>query len=124
MKLQLYFENRQTSCPITYSMKMLIRRAIETTLAAEHFRHPGKVEISVTFTDDEGIKEINRTYRRIDAPTDVLSFPQYDFTDGSEPANEPELALGDIVLSLERAAAQAELDRIESMPDADAQAAT
>ena len=32
-------------------------------------------EINVVFTDNEGIKAINKEYRAIDAPTDVLSFP-------------------------------------------------
>ena len=107
MKLQLYFQNSQEVCPITYSLKMLIRAAISETLEAEHFVGYDQVEISVTFADDEGIRAINREYREIDRPTDVLSFPQYDFADGSEPEEEPVVVLGDIVLSLERAAAQA-----------------
>ncbi len=107
MKLQLYFQNSQEFCPITYSLKMLIRAAIAETLEAEHFVAYDRVDISVTFADNEGIRAINREYRNIDAPTDVLSFPQYDFTDGSEPEDEPVVVLGDIVLSLERAAEQA-----------------
>ena len=54
-------------------------------------------EISITFTDSEGIRELNRTYRNIDEPTDVLSFPLLD----DEPVGLPELpvlALGDIVI--------------------------
>ena len=108
MKLQLYFQNSQSTCPITYSMKMLIRSAIAETLEAKHFVAYDHVDISVTFADNEGIRAINREYRKIDAPTDVLSFPQYDFADGSEPEDEPVVVLGDIVLSLERAAEQAE----------------
>ncbi len=108
MKLQLYFQNSQSAHPITYSMKMLIRSAIAETLEAEHFVAYDRVDISVTFADNEGIRAINREYRKIDAPTDVLSFPQYDFADGSEPEDEPVVVLGDIVLSLERAAEQAE----------------
>ena len=107
MKLQLYFQNSQSACPIIYSLKMLIRCAIAETLEAEHFVDHDRVDISVTFADNEGIRAINRAYREIDRPTDVLSFPQYDFAAGSEPGNEPIVVLGDIVLSLERAAAQA-----------------
>lgn len=107
MKLQLYFQNSQEICPITYSLKMLIRAAIAETLEAEHFVTHDRVDISVTFTDNAGIRAINREYRKIDVPTDVLSFPQYAFTDGSEPAGEPIVVLGDIVLSLERAREQA-----------------
>ncbi len=107
MKLQLYFENCQEICPITYSLKMLIRAAIAETLEAEHFVSYDQVDISVTFADNEGIRAINREYREMDKPTDVLSFPQFDFADGSEPGEEPVVVLGDIVLSLERAAEQA-----------------
>ena len=107
MKLQLYFQNSQSACPITYSLKMLVRTAIAETLEAEHFVAHDQVDISVTFADNAGIRAINREYREIDRPTDVLSFPQYDFADGSEPGDEPVVVLGDIVLSLERAAEQA-----------------
>ncbi|MBQ6773133.1 MAG: rRNA maturation RNase YbeY [Synergistaceae bacterium] len=54
-------------------------------------------EISITFTDSEGIKELNNNYRNINEATDVLSFPLLD----DEPVGIPELpvlALGDIVI--------------------------
>ena len=59
----------------------------------------------MTFTDNEGIRELNRMHRGIDRATDVLSFPMFSFEDDSE---EIEGALGDIVISLERAREQAE----------------
>ncbi len=69
-------------------------------------------EISFTFTDNEGIREINREYRDIDKATDVLSFPMLEFGDGEEDAEfETEdglVLLGDIVISIERAREQAE----------------
>jgi probable rRNA maturation factor len=55
----------------------------------------------VTFADNEGIRAINREYRSIDAPTDVLSFPLFE-------EDEAGKQLGDIVLSLERCREQAE----------------
>ena len=64
--------------------------------------------VSVTFTDNEGIREKNREFRGIDAPTDVLSFPIYDFRHGEGPLPGEVCELGDIVISLERAAEQAE----------------
>ena len=68
-------------------------------------------EISFTFTDNEGIREINRDYRDIDRTTDVLSFPMLEFGDDEIDAEfETEnglVVLGDIVISLERAAEQA-----------------
>ena len=69
-------------------------------------------EISLTFTDNEGIREINRDYRDIDRPTDVLSFPMLEFSGEEEDAEfETEdglVMLGDIVISIERAREQAE----------------
>ena len=110
MKLQLYFQNSQELCPITYSLKMLIRAASAETLEAEHFVGYDQVEISVTFADDEGIRAINREYREIDRPTDVLSFPLFDYSGESEepPVDELVGMLGDIVISLEQAEIQAE----------------
>ena len=100
MTLHIYFENAQEREPITYSLKMLIRRAILATLAFEG--KEGHSEVSVTFTDNDGIRAINREYRQIDAPTDVLSFPLFE--EGADGTRE----LGDIVLSLEKCRAQAE----------------
>lgn len=73
-------------------------------------------EVALTFTDDEGIRELNRTYRGIDRPTDVLSFPMREkspgepdiaWPDGDDESGEGEL-LGDIVISVPRARAQSE----------------
>jgi probable rRNA maturation factor len=108
MKLKIYFENGQEIMPITYKLKMLIREAIETTLDFEDYRNI--CEVSVTFTDNEGIRELNKKFRNIDKPTDVLSFPLFDFEGESEepPIDEMINNLGDIVISLERAREQAE----------------
>ncbi len=68
-------------------------------------------EISFTFTDNEGIREINREHRNIDRPTDVLSFPMLEFFDEEDAEFETEnglVLLGDIVISIERAKEQAE----------------
>ena len=65
-------------------------------------------EVSVTLTDDEHIHKLNREYRGVDRPTDVLSFA---LTESDEPTVEggPETEiLGDLILSVERVAAQAE----------------
>ena len=100
MTLRIYFENMQAAEPVTYALKHLCRAAILATL--EYEGKEGPSEVSVTFTDDEGIQAINREYREIDAPTDVLSFPLFEESaDGTR-------MLGDIVLSLEKCRAQAE----------------
>ena len=65
-------------------------------------------EVSVTFVDNERIRELNAEFRGIDRETDVLSFPIGD--DGGfevNPDNDA-IILGDIVVSLEKAKEQAE----------------
>ena len=64
-------------------------------------------EVSVTLTDNAYIHQLNRQYRQIDRPTDVLSFA---LNESVEPdiENGPDIdVLGDIILSVERAREQA-----------------
>lgn len=104
MNIRIYFENMQDKFKVTYSLKSLIRKAVKATLKYEKVQN--NTEVSVTFTDDESIKILNYQYRSIDRATDVLSFPLEDDIDELSP-NEL-LMLGDIVISLERARAQAD----------------
>lgn len=104
MKLRIYFDNIQSKRPAGYQLKILMRRAIEATLAYEGVKQD--VEVSLTFADDESIHRLNLEYRGIDRPTDVLSFPLEE--DAEEQTGRGLLVLGDIVISLERAATQAE----------------
>ena len=89
----------------------LIRRTSRTALAAEGLTAP--CEVDVLLTDDDGIHEINRELRQVDRPTDVLSFPEFELTPGQLPGPEDAdpgtglIPLGDMVLSMERVAAQA-----------------
>lgn len=89
----------------------LIRRTIRTALAAEGLTAP--CEVDVLLTDDEGIHQINLDMRNVDRPTDVLSFPEFDLKPEELPAAEDAdpgtglIPLGDMVLSMERVAAQA-----------------
>lgn len=89
----------------------LIRRTIRTALAVEGLTAP--CEVDVLLTDDDGIHEINRELRQVDRPTDVLSFPEFELTPGQLPGPEDAdpgtglIPLGDMVLSMERVAAQA-----------------
>jgi len=71
-------------------------------------------EINVMITNDKGIRAINKAYREIDKPTDVLSFPMFQLEPGTPPEGEEYLdpetdmcPLGDMAISLERAIAQA-----------------
>ena len=106
--MKIYFEDEQDKLAVTYKLKMLIRRAVEAVLDYEQYGNP--CEVSVTFTDNAGIHELNKKFRGIDRPTDVLSFPLFDFAGESEepPVDDFKGMLGDIVLSLEQAAVQAE----------------
>ena len=67
-----------------------------------------RVYVSLVLTDDAGIAALNREFRGVDAPTDVLSFPQLEAAGSvtAVPADAP-LLLGDIVVSLQRVEAQA-----------------
>ncbi len=104
----IYFANNQDNYPITYKLKMLVRRAVDATLGFENYEND--CEVSVTFTDNQQIHQLNREYRNVDNPTDVLSFPLIDYEgEVAEPdADEPCISLGDIVISLEKAAEQAD----------------
>lgn len=92
---------------LDYRRKMLIRSAIAETLFYERIYF--STEVSVTLCDNTYIKSLNHKFREKNAPTDVLSFPMYD--EGELPkgtdADGTTVILGDIVLSLERAEAQA-----------------
>ena len=104
IKIKLYFKNEQTAEKVSVMLRRLIRNAIKATLEFEDFY--GECEVSVTFTDNEGIRVLNKDYRGIDSATDVLSFPLKDFS-SDEFEEDEEIALGDIVLSLEKAREQA-----------------
>ncbi len=91
-----------------YYLKSVVRRAIIETLEYEDIIFG--VEVSVTFCDNDYIKKLNSAFRDKDSATDVLSFPMYNFDDDDiEVAENPDgtLSLGDIVISLDRAAEQA-----------------
>jgi probable rRNA maturation factor len=66
------------------------------------------VAVSVTCVDDETIHELNREHRNIDRATDVLSFSQLEGEEMPGPPEGQPLPVGDIVISIERCAAQAE----------------
>ena len=95
------------------SVSMIISQCIEATLEAEKISAP--CEINVLVTNDKGIHAINLASRNIDKPTDVLSFPMFQFAAGELPMDwtgflDPETGLcplGDMAISLERAKAQA-----------------
>jgi probable rRNA maturation factor len=98
----------------TSGYETLLTGVIPSALAHEGVSVP--CEVDVLLTDDAGIQGINLDQRGVDAPTDVLSFPMFEFLPGEPPTEgtaerDPDtglLPLGDMVLSVERAEAQAE----------------
>lgn len=105
---------------IPKQLKADITSVIEEVIRVE--KCPYNCEVNLTFTDNNGIREINRDYREMDLPTDVLSFPMVPYESPADfsileedmirissfnPETE-ELLLGDIIISLERAKEQAE----------------
>ncbi len=105
-KVRVVITNKQKKVKIPTGIRMLVRRACTAVLKMEEFLESAEVE--VTFVDDKEIHELNREFRNIDRSTDVLSFPLgengvYD----TNPATNAKM-LGDVVISLEHAVAQAE----------------
>lgn len=84
-------------------LEALIRKVL--TKGAELQKVPDTAEISVLICDGPVIHELNREYRDVDAPTDVLSFA---LNEGEDDVPEEESELGDIVINLDRAVEQAE----------------
>lgn len=90
--------NEQSRLPADELIPVL-ERAVITVLTMEGIEDG---EVSLALVDDERIQALNEQYRGIAAPTDVLSFPL-----GEQPEIGLPHALGDVVISLQRAQAQA-----------------
>ncbi len=105
----IYISNKQNKLEVTHLLRGMIRRVINFSLEYENFQV--EAEVSVTLTDNKGIRALNRDFRNIDRETDVLSFPLLEDAppQSEEEAEPPEqkLPLGDIVISLEKAREQA-----------------
>ena len=110
LKLNLSYEKPSLlNVPVTRNIK----RCVEAALDAEGVS--ALCEINILITDDIGIHGINKAARNIDRPTDVLSFPMFELEPGNPPKDWSDymdpgtraVPLGDMVISLERARAQA-----------------
>lgn len=104
-KLKINFSATRKFEEIDYYFKLVIRRALVATL--ENRKFPFDAEVSVTLCDGGYIREINKKFRNKDKETDVLSFPQYEDGDFSECSGDFGACLGDIVISIPKAKAQA-----------------
>ena len=103
--MEIYFEEGYT-VPEELLKKMI--EAAEYVIGTENLQKLDKerCQLSVTFVGLEEIHELNREYRGVDRPTDVLSFPQFE--DISEELPEVgEICLGDVVICEEKAREQA-----------------
>ncbi len=104
--------NEQSFLEITEEIKNTVNLVCEKVLEYEEFNF--NADICITFTDNYNIHILNKEHRGVDSPTDVLSFPMLCFdNDGNAIYNESDfyddnIVLGDIVISTERAAQQAE----------------
>ena len=108
MKLKIYFSNEQEKIKISFKIRRLIKKSVAEALKQENFSYPA--EVSVSFVDNESIHKLNLEYREKDKPTDVLSFPMWEkeeLLDGSA-LDGHAVTLGDIIISAEKAQAQAE----------------
>jgi probable rRNA maturation factor len=94
----------QEKVPVDDQLVDLVTRAAGEALSLAG-GHPD-AEVSLVFVDDDYIHRLNREYRGVDRPTDVLSFA---LQEGEPmPAAGEEILLGDVVISLEMARRQSE----------------
>jgi probable rRNA maturation factor len=110
--METVIANEQDKIEVTPEIEDVIKKVAEAVAEAEECAFDS--EVSVTLTDNEQIHALNREHRGIDRPTDVLSFPMLEFDEDGVAEDcdfdmDGELVLlGDIVISMERAAEQAE----------------
>ena len=109
---------KETDDSFDFDYEEAARSIIEQSL--DYLKCPYEVQLNLTLTDNEGIHAINKEYRQIDRPTDVLSFPLVDYEEPNvfpkyieEDAEDyfdldtGELMLGDIIISVEKCKEQA-----------------
>lgn len=108
--MTIYFED-EAKISFDFDMEKQLEKLI--SFVCEHVKCPYEAEVSVTMVDKAAIQNVNATFREIDQPTDVLSFPMTEYDRPAafeEPAfvnscsfspDTGELLLGDIVLCSE-----------------------
>ena len=115
--MTFYTEN-ETNIEFEFDWKGIFEQVAEAVLDSEEC--PYEAQVNLLLTDNEGIREFNRENRNIDRPTDVLSFPNVEYeipadfsiVEEQEAAyfdpDTGELILGDIIISVDKVAEQAE----------------
>ncbi|WP_075724990.1 rRNA maturation RNase YbeY [Tissierella creatinophila] len=98
--MEVFLDNRQSKVDIDEKILDTLIRVVKESLRVEDLE--GDFEVSISFVENEEIKELNKEYRGIDKETDVLSFPL------DEDLLVPVPLLGDIIISVEKALEQAQ----------------
>ena len=93
--------NLQDEIPVSVELISLLEKIGAFALRLEGVGPQG--EVSIVLVDNSHIHELNLTYRGMDSPTDVLAF---NLQDGGSAVSEEDTLLGDVVISLEKAAEQ------------------
>lgn len=106
-KLKVMIRNNQKKIKLPSGLRLLIRKCCQAVLVTEKFEHDA--EVSVSLVDNDEIHRLNKLYRNVDKPTDVLSFPLGE--NGVYDVNNETGAylLGDVVISMETAVRQAQI---------------
>lgn len=106
----IYYENDQDKMEVSEYLEGRLKEGLNAVAKLHNLTDD--TEVGITLVDDERIHEINREYRNVDRPTDVISFA---LDDDLEDSDEPELIdgpeehlLGDIIISVETANRQGE----------------
>ena len=102
--MEIIFDDRQTYKKIDEDILDKVERVMLAVLDYEDY--DDNYEVSLSFVDNEEIRNLNRDFRNIDRVTDVLSFPM--LSDDEFDIEYEEESLGDIVISIQRADEQAE----------------
>ena len=107
-----FFIEKEVECNFNFDYEKVAEAVVSASL--EHESFPYEAAVNLTLTDNEGIHAINKEYRQIDRPTDVLSFPMLSYetpgdfsflSDENEDDFNPdtgEVMLGDIIISVDK----------------------
>ena len=113
-----FYLEEEVEVKFDFDYRELAQNVVDFCL--DYMEFPYEAEVNLTLTDDAGIHEINKEFRQIDRPTDVLSFPMLNYTIpgdftflDAEDSNDfnpdtGEAMLGDIVISVDKVFEQAE----------------
>ena len=111
--MSVLIDNRQEEIKVDEALETFVVQVVEEVIAYEQCEE--EFEVSISFVNNQEMRSLNKEYRNIGKETDVLSFPLVEFIEEElntedEDAEyiEEEIALGDIVISMEKAVEQSE----------------